>query len=199
MKNNDQKNIIVDFLNSDSDCGHVALCGEKMSFYLTPIWNIIKPENDILNMGIMKHTPDCFQEVIVSEVKRIIHIELDSEHVARISDKEKIIWETDFLKYLLKCKDNSFDGVVCWHGPEHLTKENGEKSIIESIRVAKKWILISCPWDRLKGWKQQPKGKEHLGHKSVWSENDFTKLGFRVLTIGERGVYPGYLIAWKIK
>ena len=189
---------LKDFILSDKKYMNFKLTKEKMSFYLNPIWETLDPEANILNMGIMKRTPDCLLYPISSDkIKSIIHVELDFEHKVKISPKETVIWKKDFLKYLLNCKSASFDGVVCWHGPEHLTKNSGEKAIQESIRVSKRWTLISCPWDRLKGWKQQPKGKEHLGHKSVWTEEDFLKFGFKVITIGERKIYPGYLIAWK--
>jgi hypothetical protein len=170
--------------------------------YVNFLWSVIKPHGSILNMGIMKKTPTCLSAIINNDsIKEILHIELDDPHKVKISPKEKILWKTDFLDYVDECQKshNVFNGVVIWHGPEHLTKYRGMAVIKKCNVIAKNWILISCPWDRLEGWKQQPKGKEHLGHKSVWTEDDFLDLGFRVISFGERKIYPGYLVAWKIK
>ena len=172
----------------------------KTRFHMKYFWDIIKPEGNILNMGIMKKTPGSIVDIIDNKnVKSILHFELDVPHKIKISSKEKVLWKTDFCKYVSNCKSSSFDGVVIWHGPEHMPKKDGYKAIQEGIRVAKKWILVSCPWNRLKGWKQEPKGKEHLGHKSTWDENDYLNFGLRTFSIGEKGIYPGYLFGWKIK
>ena len=153
-------------------------------------------------MGIMKKTPSCLSFPVQSnKVKNIIHIELDDRHPVKMTPKEKVIWKTDFVKFVSKRKKENihYDGVVIWHGPEHLTKKDGLNCIKDAVSISKRWMLIGCPWDRLEGWKHQPRGKEHLGHKSVWVENDFLKLGFRVISFGPRKKHPGHLIAWRIK
>jgi hypothetical protein len=196
-----QNDPVIQFLSGvNPEYKHLDFNMRILGSYIKFLWSVISPKDNILNMGIMKKTPDCLYETtLIKDVKSIIHIELDTPHKVKISSKENIVWRTDFVKYVLGCDDNFFDGVVCWHGPEHLTRPSGEKAIEGSMRVARRWVLISCPWDRLKGWKQEPKGKEHLGHKSIWNENDFLKHGFRVMTNGERGVYPGIILAWRIK
>lgn len=186
--------------NEGENYAHYDVLEKKTGFYLPMLWSILKPYGDILNMGIMKKTPDCLSELILMDsISSITHIELDEKHKVKVSNKEKVIWNNDFLTYLIGSKDRSFDGVVCWHGPEHLSKEDGIRAIKESIRVANRWVVVSCPWDRLKGWKHQPKGKDHLGHKSVWVEQDFINMGFRVVSVGQRNVHPGHLLAWMIK
>jgi len=168
--------------------------------YIDYLWKNIKPKGNILNMGIMDKTPGNIKYLINSKiVNKIIHIELDNPRKVGITDKEEVVWQKDFYKFLKEQYKNKifFNGIVMWHGPEHMTKEKGIKTIKYALSVAKNWVVVACPWDRLKGWKNQPKGKEHLGHKSVWTEEDFLDLGFRVMSSGIRGVHPGHLIAWK--
>jgi len=194
---------LLDFLSEkDVSYKHFDVDRKSSSIYTDFLWDIINPKGNILNMGIMKKTPASLSKVVqLDSVTHITHIELDTKRKVHIGYKENVIWEKDFVKYVRvsKRKGRRFNGIVIWHGPEHLTKKDGLECIKNSLEIAKDWVVVSCPWDRLEGWKQQPKGKDHLGHKSVWTENDFLDLGFRVISFGERKVYPGYLVVWKIK
>ncbi len=191
--------ILVDFLKgTEVEYYHFLDFTKEAHRYITKLWEILQPQGDILNMGIMKKTPASIEPLIdVKGVKSILHVELDDHRDVKISTKEKVLWNTNFLSYTAFSK-NKFDGVVIWHGPEHLRKPEGMECIKNSIDIANRWVLISCPWDRLRGWKKQPKGKAHLGHKSVWGENDFMDLGFRVISFGKRREHPGFLVAWKV-
>lgn len=169
--------------------------------YINYLWMCLKPKGRILNMGIMKKTPSNLLWPVMSEsVTKITYVELDNKRKIKTSAKEGVVWEIDFykfLKYQIK-NDHKFNGVVIWHGPEHMTKKRGIKTIKSAFEVATDYVIVACPWDRLEGWKNQPKGKDHLGHKSVWTQDDFLELGMRVMSSGERGVHPGHLIAWKM-
>ena len=172
----------------------------EVQSYIDYLWMAIKPKGEILNMGIMKKTPSNLQWPVMSEyVTSITHIELDDQREVIVNSKERVIWNTDFYQFLKqRHKNKSFvNGISVWHGPEHMTKKIGVKTIKYALKVATDWIVVACPWDRLRGWKNQPKDKEHLGHKSVWTQDDFLDLDMRVISSGKRGVHPGHLIAWK--
>lgn len=103
---------------------------------------------------------------------------------------DKIKWDkvtkehSDSLKFLKLQKDNSVDVIMCIDGIEHLEKDVGLELIQEMKRVAKKRIVIFTPdgltenhphdaWN-IKG------GDEFQEHKSGWSMEDFTPLGFEL-------------------
>jgi len=71
------------------------------------------------------------------------------------------------------------------------------------MHVARKWVIVSCPWDRLKGWKAgkslSRKTRKKLGHKSIWTEKDFLKAGLKTITTGSRNIYPSFMLGWKIE
>ena len=171
--------------------------------YLDILWRKINPKgHKILNMGIEDRTPRNILSAIDYGVE-ISHVELGDKHTVEISESETIIWQTDFFSYVKAARKNTSDGAVLWHGPEHLEKDIGEKAIRHAIRVASEWVIVSCPWDRLKGWKSGKKfnkaTRKKLGHKSIWTEDDLLKLGFKTLTIGERSVYPSFMLGWRFK
>jgi len=195
---------LVDFLLKDygPNYMHFDFSVKDMLIYLDLLWWRINPDrHTILNMGIGKGTPTILFTALDYNVD-ITHVELDKKREVDITKQEKIKWNTDFLAYLKQSRKNSFDGVVFWHGPEHLESKLGRKAIRQSLRVAKKWVIVSCPWDRLSGWKASKglsrKTRRKLGHKSIWTENSFLKLGLKTLTVGERGKHPGFILGWKI-
>jgi len=190
----------VEFLEgTDPEYYHFDDSTKNAFRYMKTLWKILRPKGNILNMGIMKKTPESIEPLIQNdEVESILHVELDDYHDVTVSKKEEILWNTNFMSYTAFTKKR-YDGVVIWHGPEHLHKQEGMECIKNCVNdVAERWVVVSCPWNRLHGWKHQPKGKDYLGHKSVWGENDFTDLGFRVISFGPRSKHPGFLIAWKV-
>ena len=195
---------VINFLakNYGPQYMHFDIELKHMLVYLDLLWWRISPyKHSILNMGIGSSTPLNLLTALNYNVN-VVHVELDKKRKVKVSDQEQVLWKTDFYEYLKKARKDSFDGVVFWHGPEHLEAKSGRKAIRQSLRVAKKWVIVSCPWDRLKGWKAGKslgrKARRKLGHKSIWTENSLLKLGFKTLTVGTRGVHPSFLLGWKI-
>lgn len=198
---------LLDFFEGDckSKYVHFDFRVSYIMYYIDILWGKINPTGNVLNMGISgRKTPGNLSNIVQNDnVKSIIHVELRKQKRIRVSDKETVIWKTDFFNYVNGLRKKSFNGVVFWHGPEHLEKKRGLEAIANCIRVAKDWTIISCPWDRLEGWKAGDKLSEKkrklLGHKSVWTEVDFLNLGLKTLTIGERNIYPSFMLGWIIK
>jgi len=185
---------------SGSDVGFLDTkqpVGIMTNTYMPVLWRYIKPSGEVINMGIGSGTPDSVISILDWPVQ-VRHFELDNPRSVVINPKESVVWNADILEELHKRESRSVNGVIIWHGPEHLDKDRGVEAIVEASRVASRFVVLGCPWDRLKGWRKMKPGKDHLGHKSVWTETDFMGLGFRVAGFDKPQLYPGCLFAWKV-
>jgi hypothetical protein len=119
----------------------------------------------------------AFGQMVKKHVKFVIGFDLG---VASLQVASKIYDRTildDFQHFdkHLEC----YDAVFMFDSLEHLTKEEGDE-LLRRIMVTAKLIVVATPS------KFAPSGPQifginypGVGHKSVWTPNEFLKLGFR--------------------
>lgn len=95
----------------------------------------------------------------------------------------------DILKFIKK--DVNFDLIILTDVIEHFDKETGVK-VLEWAKVhCNKAVMVSTPAIPIE---QGPyKGNEFEAHKSSWTLEDFTKLGFGVVKDGKKDKF-GHLM-----
>lgn len=88
--------------------------------------------------------------------------------------------------------DEDHIDLIFWsHGPEHIYREEWKETFKQLEKVAKKAIILQCPWGN--GYDSM---KVHVS-KSV-QENEFKDFGFKVLTMGKKDTKHANILAWKI-
>ena len=88
----------------------------------------------------------------------------------------------------------AYDYVFWLHGPEHVEFADGIHAIQRLETIAKKVIVLSCPWGYAShGFKENPNNR----HVSYWLQDDFSRLGYRVACLGPKWTHGGQLIGWK--
>jgi SAM-dependent methyltransferase len=132
---------------------------------------------------------------------KVVGIDIHGEAVrkAKKSGVYDEVFQGDLVKTLEKLvrQKKKYDLVFCSQVIEHITREEGNKLLDLSDKLAKKRIYMGTP----RGFMVQP--EEFLGqnpyqkHKSGWSELDFTSRGYTVYGVGfspvwsERGLARG--------
>ena len=88
-----------------------------------------------------------------------------------------------------------FDVVFWWHGPEHMVREDLPYLIKRLDSLAKKYIVLACPW----GVYEQGEwgGNPHEVHHSHLYPGDFP--GWNVMTSGVVDTRGSNMIVWKVK
>lgn len=86
----------------------------------------------------------------------------------------------------------TYDAVVFWHGPEHLTKEETSALLGKMKRYAKA-VIFATPNGRYDQGAEY--GNEHENHISSWYAEDFEAMGMTVTAIGEPDRQNGNIIA----
>jgi len=93
--------------------------------------------------------------------------------------------------------EKSFDVVTAFDAIEHLEKEEGFKLIKDAEKIARKKVIFLTPekWDYNKKAVENESywsfGNLSNLHKSLWTEKDFTDLGYT------RRKYKGYILVEK--
>jgi len=107
--------------------------------------------------------------------------------------------------------ERTWDIVAWWHGPEHITIDSLPDTIFSIEKVTKKLVVFACPFGRYDFDESQAAdlAKRHgkiLGtevtnvfeiHSSALYPDFFTKLGYKVNTIGGKDIPGSNLLAWK--
>jgi len=144
----------------------------------------------VLDMGCGDGT---LMEGIAGENWRITGIDIYEKDISNAEKKgiyEKLI-KGDLVKVVKKLvtQKQKYDLVFCSQVIEHITKQEGEKLLDLSEKLAKKRIYFGTP----RGFMRQPevflKGNPYQYHKSGWSIKDFTSSGYRVYGIGFNPVW----------
>lgn len=114
-------------------------------------------------------------------------VDIVPEYLAEVNKKYPFVKtvESDVLKFIKKQPDNSYDVISILDGIEHLTKPRGKKLIEEMKRVCKEQIILFTPdgFSRNEphhAWGIEAGDHEQV-HKSGWTEDELTDLGFRYL------------------
>lgn len=76
----------------------------------------------------------------------------------------------------------SYDVIVHWHGPEHITKKQFEDVLPKIKARCSKAFIIGCPHGKYdQGKIHSNKFEEHVAH---WLPEEFEKFGFETWTFG---------------
>lgn len=92
---------------------------------------------------------------------------------------------------LLPFGADKFDIVICTEVLEHLQRHEAEELVDEMERIARRQVIISTPVGRCH--QHAYDSNPYQAHKSTWSSQDFSRLGYTVRGSGLRGM--GGLIA----
>ena len=95
--------------------------------------------------------------------------------------------------------DSTWDTIVWWHGPEHISREDLPSVLHQLEAVATRLVVLAAPW----GENAQPmvEGNAHQEHKAHLQPEDFEGLGYKTATCGTQGdlsTWP-HILAWKLK
>lgn len=90
-----------------------------------------------------------------------------------------------------------WDAIIWWHGPEHVTKEEGKIVLSQLERLTKRLMVLGCPWGQNRAGPAY--GNPYEEHLSHWYVKDMEKLGYETRTLGEKD-NPStwcHIMAWK--
>lgn len=102
------------------------------------------------------------------------------------------VWESIIQDFNLDIK---YDIVFWWHGPEHIDKEEYEKTFAKIESLANKYVVFGVPW----GINPQDAidGNDYEIHRTYVYPEDFQKYGYQTDTIGVKDTFNNNLIAYK--
>jgi ubiquinone/menaquinone biosynthesis C-methylase UbiE len=95
----------------------------------------------------------------------------------------------------LPFKDKSFDISLACEVLEHLDKDDGYELLKELERVSRKMIVVSTP---MNWFQMEIYGNPYERHVSEWRPQEFTSLGFKVMTVSFMSGLQGPKILSKV-
>ncbi len=91
-------------------------------------------------------------------------------------------------------KPNSYDIVMWWHGPEHIEIQELAKTLDKLKRVAKKLVILGCPWGiYVQGEEYGNPYEKHISHLTL---DFFKNHGFLTSVVGTRDIPGSNITAW---
>lgn len=91
---------------------------------------------------------------------------------------------------------NTFDYIMWWHGPEHLSYDEIQPTLSKLESLAAKLVTVACPYGY---YPQGPhKGNPYETHLTTLYPEHFTEWGYEVRTDGVKDVAGGEIVAWKV-
>lgn len=92
--------------------------------------------------------------------------------------------------------DEMWDVIMWWHGPEHISKEELKPTLQKLERMAKKLVILGCPWGKhIHGAVDGNPYEPHINH--IYP-SDLMKLGYSVESIGVQDKKGSNILAWKV-
>jgi len=156
-------------------------------------------------LDIIKHIPQdstildlgcgCGLPFKDTKYKRLVGIDI-FEKTFSMPEYDEVLYE-DALNIDEVFKKNSFDVVIGVDFIEHLRKEDGFKIMKKAEKIASKKVIFFTPKDwsdnkeAVENQKYWSYGNQSNYHKSLWTEEDFTKKGYKPL------IYQGYVLVEK--
>lgn len=144
------------------------------------IHEFIPDDSTILDLGCGNGIP--FQE---TNYPKLIGIDIFRKRFD-MPEYDLVIFH-DALRINELFLDNSFDVVIGIDFIEHLSRENGFEIMEKAEKIAKKKVIFFTPkeWSTNKQGVEDPHnwsyGNPANYHKSIWTEEDFTDRGYKVL------------------
>lgn len=91
--------------------------------------------------------------------------------------------------------NRKYDIVMWYHGPEHVREIYVKPTLKKLERLAKKLVIIGCPWGVSKQGATQK--NFHEVHVSALYPDTFESSGWQTDTLGEPDVLGSNILAWK--
>jgi len=93
----------------------------------------------------------------------------------------------------LPFRKKSFDVVLCSQIIEHLTKDEGLSLIGEAEKIGRQQVIITTPGGFVGRWELD--GNPFQAHKSGWTSEELSKMGYNAKGYGLRVVYGEHGLA----
>lgn len=96
--------------------------------------------------------------------------------------------------------DALYDVAFCWHGPEHIEREQLDDALanLESAVKPGGLIVLGCPWGQAP-YADEEHYDAHEQHVGAYYPEDFEQRGYTVFVDGTRDRIESSQIAWKRK
>ena len=146
---------------------------------------------DLLYIGVGKYRFQ-FESYLNNLNYNITLLEAYSSNLKKYIGKYVVI-NADITKFETGDK---WDVVMWWHGPEHISKEELKPTLEKLERIAKKLVILGCPWGKyLQG---TIGGNPYEVHKAYLYPKDLLKLGYLIETIGRLDRVGSNMLAWRV-
>ena len=103
--------------------------------------------------------------------------------------------EGDVTKFKSKTK---YDVVFWWHGPEHIEKSKLPETLKNLESMAKKTVVLGCPWGNVPQGGNLEKENPYEKHVSYFDVGEFEKFGYKADYSGLKNNPGSNIIAVKI-
>jgi ubiquinone/menaquinone biosynthesis C-methylase UbiE len=144
--------------------------------------------NSLLEVGTGEgHVLDFFSEKNILPEKTV-GVDISTEAILYAKKRALPVVFREASALTLPFEDSSFDTVMCLEVLEHIV--DFERALTEIIRVSKKYVLLSVPWEPWFSYANALRGKnvKKFGrdpeHVNVWSKKSFHSLvhreGFKI-------------------
>jgi len=89
-----------------------------------------------------------------------------------------------------------FDYIIWWHGPEHLSYDDIQPTLIKLESKATKLVALACPY----GYYPQGahKGNPYETHRTTLYPVNFEEWGYEVRTDGIKDKAGSEIVVWKV-
>jgi len=87
---------------------------------------------------------------------------------------------------VFKEKEQKFDVVFWWHGPEHVVEEDLRGVLLEIDKICNHLVVLGCPWGHYpQGHIHNNPWEEHIGH---YAHYVFEEFGYDVECLGIQNI-----------
>lgn len=92
--------------------------------------------------------------------------------------------------------EDKWDVVMWWHGPEHISKEELKPTLQKLESMAKKLVILGCPWGKYK--QGVVGGNIYEIHRNYIYPKNLIELGYSIETIGKPDYFGNNLMGWRV-
>jgi hypothetical protein len=137
---------------------------------------------DVLYVGARTDRIDFGNELCEAGVK----VSILEIHEPNVQFLRTLDWITEVIHGDVRTFTTTrrYDAAFWWHGPEHVHERELEGALSRLEAVAKKLVVVGCPWGKHKQGKLH--GNPHERHISHFDYEVFEALGYDVECLGEK-------------